>query len=450
MNEPENQEVENQIEETTEPVKTKNVFTNRNFTLTFLGALVSNVAALFYSFAVSFYILKITENNALIQGLYLATGGLTFCVVTLFGGVISDRFNKAKIMYICDYAKGGIIIGFTFLLMFVIKSVEWQVASLFIVTVLLNAIAGIFSPASAALLPQIVKEQQFQQAQSYFSILNSFQSIVGVILAGILYTLIPIDVLFMIVGGCYILSAISEMFIRYDSKFERRDEKLTVKMVFNDIGTGIKYLVSIKAILALMICILFINFFFSPVFDNFAPYFIATDVAGTNYMFHDIMDPEMWNSFFSVAVGLGSLIMGIVFSMIKQREKCNVLVRWSMMGVSFVMIVMTILYILFINNYIDINALLIAIIVILFIIGVLLILINVPSTTAMMKIIDKDKFGKVSSVSNIGSQGLIPLSMFLGGVALEYIGSIGLLAICSGGFLITSLVLFFIKPVRDI
>ena len=48
--------------------KRKNVFKNKNFTLTFLGALVSNVASLFYSFAVSFYILKVTDNNALLQG----------------------------------------------------------------------------------------------------------------------------------------------------------------------------------------------------------------------------------------------------------------------------------------------------------------------------------------------------------------------------------------------
>ncbi|MBQ2070641.1 MAG: hypothetical protein II467_06915, partial [Bacilli bacterium] len=116
--------------------KKRNVFTNKNFTLTFLGALVSNVAALFYSFAVSFHILKITDNNALLQGLYLAAGGITYCIVTLFGGVISDRFNKAKIMYICDYIKGAIIIGFTFLLMFVIKSQAGQVASLFIISVL--------------------------------------------------------------------------------------------------------------------------------------------------------------------------------------------------------------------------------------------------------------------------------------------------------------------------
>jgi len=430
--------------------KPRNVFRNKNFTLTFLGALVSNVAALFYAFAVSFYILKITNNNALIQGLYLATGGITFCIVTLFGGVVADRFDKAKIMYICDYLKGGIIIGFTFLLMFVIKSTEWQVASLFIATVLLNAIAGIFTPASSALLPQIVEENQFQQAQSYFSILNSFQSIVGIILAGVLYTLIPINVLFFIVGGCYILSAISEMFIKYTSEYEKRNEKLTIKTVFSDIKDGFKYLSSIKALLVMMVCILFINFFFSPIFENFPPYFIATDISGTNYLFHDVMAPEMWSSFFSVAVGLGSLIMGIVFSNLKQAEKCNRVVRWSMIGVSLLVILMAFFYALFTNNVIDINALLIAILVILFLIGVSIILINVPSTTAMMKIVDKDKYGKLSSVLNIGSQGLIPFSVFLGGLALTYIGSLGLLIACATGLLITSVVLFFAPSVRNV
>ena len=430
--------------------KPKNVFRNKNYTLTFLGALVSNVAALFYSFAVSFYILKLTGNNALIQGLYLASGGVTFCIVALFGGVVADRFDKAKIMYICDYLKGAIIVGFTFLLMFVIKSNEGKVAILFIVTVLLNAIAGIFTPASNALLPQIVEENQFQQAQSYFSIINSFQAIAGVILAGILYTLVPINVLFFIVGGCYIVSAISEMFIKYTSSYEKRDEKLTVKAVFNDIGEGFRYLKTIKALLVLIICILFINFFFSPIFENFPPYFIATDVAGTDYLFHDTLAPEMWNSFFSVAVGIGSLVMGIVLSIMKQSKKCNCAVRWSMMAVSFLVILMAVFYGLFTNNIISLNALLIILLVILFLIGAFIILINVPSSTAMMTIVDKDKFGKLSSVMNIGSQGLIPLSMFLGGLALTYVNSLGLLIACASGLLVTSLVLFFAPSVRSI
>lgn len=433
-----------------EQTVTRNVFRNRNFTLTFLGALVSNVASLFYSFAVSFYILKITGNNALIQGLYLAVGGGVFCVVTLFGGVISDRFNKAKIMYVCDYLKGAVIIGFTLLLIFVIRSTTWQVVALFIIAVFSNAIAGIFSPASSALLPQIVEEKQFQQAQSYFSILQSFQSIVGVILAGVLYTTLDINTLFFIVGGCYILSAISEMFIRYEGKNEKRDEKLTVRAAFHDIGDGFKYLASIKPMLVMMICVLFINFFFAPIFDNFMPYFIATDVASSDYMFREGLQPEMWNSFFSVAFGVGSLIMGIVLSMMKQKEKCNVTVRYSMMAVSVILGLFAMFYGLFQHGFVEMNPLLIITIAAFFLIGVLVVMINVPFSTAMMRIVDKDKFGKVSAVTSIGSQGLTPIAMLLGGAAISGIGPLGLLIICAGGFLVTSLFLFFTPSIREL
>ena len=44
--------------------KKGNVFRNRNFRLVFLGALVSELGAILYSFAVSFYILEISGNNA--------------------------------------------------------------------------------------------------------------------------------------------------------------------------------------------------------------------------------------------------------------------------------------------------------------------------------------------------------------------------------------------------
>ena len=96
------------------------------------------------------------------------------------------------------------------------------------------------------------------------------------------------------------------------------------------------------------------------------------------------------------------------------------------------------------------NPLLILSTILFFAIGILLVLVNVPSTTAMMRKIDKDKFGKVSSVTNIGSQGLIPVATLLGGVAISTIGPLGLVIICAVGFFIPSLALFFIRSVREL
>ena len=55
----------------TNPAKKTNVFFNRNFRLVFLGALVSELGALLYSFAVGFYILQISGNNAFLQSLII-------------------------------------------------------------------------------------------------------------------------------------------------------------------------------------------------------------------------------------------------------------------------------------------------------------------------------------------------------------------------------------------
>lgn len=136
-------------------------------------------------------------------------GGVVFCISSLFGCLISDRYDKAKIMYICDYIKDFIIIGFTLLFMFVIESNSYKVISLFIITIVLNAIAGVFSPVSNAIIPEIVEEDSFQQAQSYFSILNSFQSIIGIFLAGIFITYFSsVGLLFICFAGVSIVSII--------------------------------------------------------------------------------------------------------------------------------------------------------------------------------------------------------------------------------------------------
>ncbi len=429
--------------------KPKNVFRYKNFTLAFLGALVSNLGNLLYSFAVSFYILALTGNNAFIQGLYLATGGIVYVAVTLFGGVISDRFHKGKIMFMCDYAKGIMLIGFTLLLMLVIKDANAKVAILFVIAVISNIIAAIFSPAASSLLPHIVPEKSFQQGQSYYSLMQSSLGILGVILAAVLYSVLDIHVLFLIVGGCYVLSGVSEMFINYNH--QKKEDKLTIKTVFNDIGTGIKYIFSIKPLLALLISMLFINFFFSPVSSNFIPYFVATDVASSpNYLFKDILTPEMWSSVFSVAIAIGMIITSIVLSAKKPKDSIIKGLRISFIIFDLILAIMTVFYALFVKDVFDIDVILIAFTVAALSLGLTVVTINIPTTTKVMTIVDKDKLGKVNSVIDVGAQGLIPLANFLAGLIISGLGASWLLIFSTGGFVLITVTLLVNKHVAKL
>ena len=398
----------------------KNVFLNRNYRLVFFGALVSNVGALLYSFAVSFYILEITENNAFLQGLYLALCGAVSLIFMPIGGVMGDRFHKGKIMFVCDYLKGGVILLAT-LAMILLKTTTAHLVILFVAGILGNAIGGIFTPASGALLPHIVEERQLQQANSYFSVMHSLQSIVGVVLAGVLYATVPIHLLFLIVGVCYLLSGVSEMFIRY--AHERPEGKLTVRSALSDFAEGLRYLKMQKALLVLMIAILFINFFFAPVTSNFIPFFVKTDLAGAeHYLFDSFLTPELWSSVLSVLLAVEAVIL---------------------LG-------LTVGYWILVHRGVSLNAFLLVMSFGCLLTGLAVVNINVPTTTTLMRIVDKSMLSKVNSVISISSQGLIPIASVLAGAILQGLGSTALLLFCTIGFIITAVMLLVNPKTKEI
>ncbi|MBR4236317.1 MAG: MFS transporter [Clostridia bacterium] len=425
-----------------------NVFANRNFRLVFLGALVSELGAILYSFAVGFYILEISDNNAFLQGLYLALSGIALLLSTPVGGVLGDRINKAKIMYTCDFIKGGMIVLATALMM-IFPSSAAHIAILFILGIMGSAVSGIFDPAAGAMLPNIVKPEQLQQANAYFSIKSSMESILGVVLAGILYAVLPLNVLFFAVGACFIASGLSEMLIRYEHT--PSPEPITLRLAVSDTKEGFRYLKSQKAIMAIMGCVLFINFFIEPLSGNFIPYFIKTDLAAApGYLFDSFLKPELWSSVFSVCIGASSLIGAAILSARQQEEKCGLKVAKRLCVFSGAMISLALGYWLLVDAGVSLNGFLLLFSAGGLLLGFLLSFINIPLSTTIQSRVEKDKLSKVSSLISVGSQGMIPIASVLAGAALQAFGSTVLLAICAVGFTITAILMLTNKNVKTI
>ena len=414
----------------------------------FFGALVSELGTVIYSFAVGFYILEITQNNAFTQGLYLALCGAILLIFTPIGGILGDRFNKARIMSICDYIKGGLIILGT-ILMLMFKDESAHLGILFVVGFLANLVSGIFNPASGALLPSILEEEKLQQANSYFSAKSALQGILGVVLAGILYGTLSVTTLFFMVGICYVLSGVSEMFIRYTHV--QKEEKLNARVALDDMKEAFNYFKAQKAILAIMGASLFFNFFLSPITSNFIPYFVKTDVAtAPSYLFDKILTPELWSSVFSVLFGLSVMAGSIIMSGREQQDKIghSTAIRACFMSVLFILCAAG--YGILVAGGVSLNGFLILFSTLCLIIGIFIAFINIPFSTALMRVVDKDKLSKVTSFLSILSQGLVPISSIFAGAVLRLAGSTTLLAISAAGITITALLLLFNKDAKSI
>ena len=428
--------------------KPENVFHKRNFRLVFLGALVSELGALLYSFAVSFYILQISGNNALLQGLYLALCSVAMLLFTPVGGVLGDRFSKAKIMYVCDFCKGGTIILAT-VLMLLFPEKDAHIVILFALGIIGNIISGIFNPASGALFPHIVEAEQLQQANSYFTMKSSLESILGVVLAGILYAALPIHTLFFIVGAGFVASGISEMLIR--CPYTPSTTRLTLKTAVCDMRDGLDYLKTQKAILALLGAVVFINFFAAPVTGNFLPYFVRTDLANApSYLLDHLLTPELWSSAISVCIGVGSVIGAAILSARKPPEKCGHAVAVQICYTAAVIIFLALAYRLLVDRGNALNIFLPMFCVGGCVTGLLLSFINIPVNTAIMRVVDRDKLSKVNSIISIGCQGMVPIASVLAGMILQSFGSSVLLFFCALGFTAAAVFLLMNKPVREL
>lgn len=173
----------------------------------------------------------------------------------------------------------------------------------------------VFNPAAGALLPRIVEENKLQQANSYFTIKSSLESILGVILAGVLYATLQIHTLFFLVGACFVVSGISEMFIRYDHTPSQ--EQLTLKLALGDMKDGL--------------------------------------ANAPSYLFHDVLTPELWSSVVSMCFGISFLVGAAILSAEKQPGKCGHAVAVRICLYAVVMIAWTVCYWLLVDRGILLN-----------------------------------------------------------------------------------------------
>jgi predicted MFS family arabinose efflux permease len=114
------------------------------------------------------------------------------------------------------------------------------------------------------------------------------------------------------------------------------------------------------------------------------------------------------------------------------------------------MIALAVCYFLLVGHGISLNGFLIVFCAGCLTMGFLVSWINIPVSTAMMRIVDRDKLSKVNSIVSIGSHGMIPIASVLAGAVLQSLGSSALLFICAAGFTVTALLMFMNRPLREL
>lgn len=383
---------------------------SRNYSLYFYGQLLSLIGTWLQVVAEGWLVFQLSH-SAFYVGLDAAMATIPTLFLSLYGGVIVDKFPKRKILIFTQTA--SMILAFILGLMTVFKVIHvWQIIFL---AFLLGVVNAIDSPARQAYVVELVDDKKhLSSAIALNSGIFNAARVVGPTVAGLLIAGFGSGIAFLINGVSYIAVIIALYYINTPDKIIHSSTRALVA-----IKEGLRYAFSSSTIKVLM----FLSATLSILgwsYGTLMPV-IATDVyhigaSGLGYLY--------------ACSGTGALLGAFLISAFSHKYH-----HWSIIIFSNVFFAVSLLIFTFMNN------------VFLAAVFTFLAGLGIVSQFSMMNatiqhLIDDNMRGRVMAIYTISFIGLAPIGNFEVGLVAEKFGS--QLAIRLNAFILVIIGAFFL------
>jgi len=396
------------------------LFINRDYGLLFMGRLVSQVGDGILYFALTWLVLDLTGSGTAL-GTLLLVSSIPGVVLAPLAGVLADMWNRKSIVVITDIVRGLVLLA----LGAVHAAGHLSLAMLYAATIAFSICGVLFGPAISAAIPGMVKREELTAANARNNFSRSATGIIGPALGALLLALVGYTGVFIITGICFLLSALSEMFIRFPKQelgtSQRGWEQVRAYGVnFRDGFTYVWQNSSLRGMIGYAIAL---NFIAAPIMSIIMPYF-GKEVLQMSAEHYGLVKS-------AVPAGLliGTFFVGALTQRIsKERLLVGGVIGQGLGGMLIGVAAMPVVY-----QQLSEVTLLGSLLVPAFLIGVLNVLVNVPLQVMLQETIP-DKFrGRVFGLIDGLVTMLVPVALGAFGPAVDRFAPHVLFLICSGG-----------------
>ncbi len=215
---------------------------SRDFILVVTGQIVSIFGNQILRYAIPLYVLNQTGSSALF-GTISAVAFIPMLLLYPVGGILADRLNKKKVMVVLDLSTS--ILVFIFCLLAGSVEIVPLIATMMIA---LYAIQGAYQPAVHASIPVLVPPEYLIQGNSIVNTVTSLSGMAGPVMGGVLFSWVGLDPILYVSIGCFLASAIMEMFIHIPFVKQQR-EKNMIRTGLSDLKDGFRFMFREKPVL---------------------------------------------------------------------------------------------------------------------------------------------------------------------------------------------------------
>ncbi|HHT73808.1 MAG TPA: MFS transporter [Firmicutes bacterium] len=396
----------------------KKLFINGDYGLLFMGRLVSQIGDGVHYFAITWLILDLTSSGTALSTLLLFSS-LPSIVLAPFTGVLADMWDRKKIVVITDIIRGLILLAVAA----IYAAGHLTLGVIYGATALSSICSVLFGPAISAAIPGMVKREELTAANVRNNFARSATGIIGPSLGAMLVGLTGYTAVFAITGICFLLSAISEMFIRFPEQEFGTEMRgaAQFKAYGANFKEGFTYIwqdVSLRALIGFAVVL---NFIAAPIFSIVLPYF-GKEVLNMPAEHFGIVKSSS-----PIGLLIGTFLVGIFT---KRFPKTKLLVG-GVVGQGLLGVVIGL--VAFPAFYTNVSGLVLlgSLVVPILLIGILNVMVNVPFQVMLQETVPDSYRGRVFGLLDGLVSMLVPVGMAVFGPVVDAVAPAVVFLACS-------------------
>jgi MFS family permease len=276
-------------------------FRNRNYTLYFSGQGVSLIGTWMQRTGVSWVVYTLTHSSLMLGVTVFASQFPSF-LFSLLGGIVSDRYNRYKVLLITQAASmvQAILLA---VLTLTHHFVVWEILTLSIILGIINAFDV---PARQPLVHELINDPvDLPNALAFNSSMNNIARLVGPALSGIVLVKFGAGICFLFNAFSFLAVLISLLLM----KLKPHVPSPVKKKIQADLKEGFTYLKNTREIAIVLLMLSFLSLLVLP-YNTLLPVFAKVIFKGNAATYGYI------NSF----IGLGAVVGAMFLASIKPEK----------------------------------------------------------------------------------------------------------------------------------
>lgn len=227
---------------------------------------VNKIGNMLYDYGNSVWLASMGTIGQTVLGMYQISELVTSILVNPFGGVISDRFSRRRILMATDLVCGILCLAISF-----IRNDSWMIGAL-IVANIVQAIAFAFSrPANKAIITELVEKDELVLYNSRLELVMQVVSVSSPVLSFLVLQFASLRITLVLDALSFFLAFGLVALLSKKEEKTMGEKKLTFRVIFSDIKEGVHYIVKQKEIFFLLVMASSVNFFFAA-FNYLLPF----------------------------------------------------------------------------------------------------------------------------------------------------------------------------------